>query len=154
MSEENKIGGEQVIMQATVKNPNKKPQVVKLNEAHATMDIAKNLIQDYTFLLTMSVIKTMFRQIKNPDEVLNSIYSSWEKRMSAQLAEETENYQKAIMDALQDSNAEASKETADGMKEYFDSYCRVRDNAVKMAKDAIVDINKLIKSEQPKKEGK
>ena len=44
MSEENKIGEEKVVMQTTVKNPNKKPQVLKLNEAHATMDIAKNLV--------------------------------------------------------------------------------------------------------------
>ena len=147
MSEENK--NEKVIMEAKVQNPNK-PKVAKLNEAHATMDIAKSLIQDYTFLLTMSVIKTMFSQIKNSDDVLKDIYNVWEKRMSIQLAEETENYKKAIIDAFKGSEVNITEEITNGVKEYFDCYCRVRDNAVKMAKEGIKDINKLIKDEPEK----
>ena len=154
MSEENKNNNERVILEATVKNPNKKPKVVKLNEAHATMDIAKNLIQDYTFLITMSVVKTIFRQLKNPDDVLNNIYETWEKRMSAQLAEETENYKKAIMDAFEGSESNVTEEVAKEIKEYMDSYCRVRDNAVKMAKDGIMEINKLIVEKPQNKEEK
>lgn len=146
MTEENK---EEVLVHTKIQNPNK-PKVAKLNEAHATMDIAKSLIQDYTFLLTMSVIKTMFAQIRNSDDVLKDIYNVWEQRMSAQLAEETENYKKAITDAFQGSEVNITEEVTNSIKEYFDCYCRVRDNAVKMAKEGIKDINKLIKNEPEK----
>ena len=152
MSEENK--NERVVLEATVKNPNKKPQVIKLNEAHATMDIAKNLIQDYTFLITMSVVKTIFRQLRNPDDVLKNIYETWEKRMSAQIAEETENYKKAITDAFEGSESNVTEEVAKEIKEYMDTYCHVRDNAVKMAKDGIMEINKLIIEKPQNKEEK
>lgn len=152
MSEENK--NERVVLEATVKNPNKKPQVIKLNEAHATMDIAKNLIQDYTFLITMSVVKTIFRQLRNPDDVLKNIYETWEKRMSAQIAEETENYKKAITDAFEGSESNVTEEVAKEIKEYMDTYCHVRDNAVKMAKDGIMEINKLIVEKPQNKEEK
>jgi len=132
---------EKVIMEAKIQNPNK--PVMKLNEAHASMDIAKNLIQDYTFMLTMSVVKTIFLNIKNREEILENLTNTWEKRMSAQISEESQNYEKAIHDAFENQGV-VSEETSKKIQEYMSTYCKVRDKAVAMAKDGVKDINKMI----------
>ena len=143
MSEENTNSNEKVIMEAKLQNSNK-PKVVKLNEEHATMDIAKNLIQDYTFLLTISAIKSLYAQVKNSEIVLNNIKKIWESRMSQQLAEETENYKKAIVDAFNGAEGNVTEEVANEIKEYMNTYCRVRDKAVELAKEGVDNISKLI----------
>ena len=74
--------------------------------------------------------------------------------MSAQIAEETENYKKAITDAFEGSESNVTEEVAKEIKEYMDTYCHVRDNAVKMAKDGIMEINKLIVEKPQNKEEK
>lgn len=155
MEDTNKeTSNEKVILETKVKNPNK-PPVMKLNEDHASMDIAKNLIQDYTFIVTMSAVKAMFANIKNSDQLLKDLYNSWEQRMSAQLAEETKNYSDAIYKAFEDQGT-VTEETSKKIKEYMDTFCRVRDKAVAMAKDGVNGINNMIfaktKTETEKKD--
>lgn len=149
---ENKENTEKVVLETTVKNPNKEP-VVKLNEAHASMDIAKNLIQDYTFILTMSVVKSILSNTKNAENIINNLTDVWEKRMSAQIAEETKAYETAIHQAFEGQGV-VSEETSKKIKEYMDMYCSVRDKAVAMAKDGVKGINNMIfsKSTEQKKE--
>ena len=139
------INEEKVILNAKVKNPNNK-SVIKLNEAHASMDIAKNLIQDYTFILTMSVVKSIMRTLKEPQKHIKNLTDIWETRMSAQLAEETKNYEDAIHKAF-DEQGEITEETSNKIKEYMDAFCKIRDNAVNMAKSGVGAINAMIFSD-------
>ena len=131
---------EHVLFEGTVKNENPN---LKINEQHATMDIAKSLIQDFTFIVTIACIKTVFVSNSECEKLMSGLKDVWTKRTSAQLAEETKKYEDAIFHAFENQTS-VSAETTEKMNNHLKTYCNVRDNAVAGATNAVDDIIKMI----------
>jgi hypothetical protein len=152
MSQEN----EKVIMEAKLEAP-KEENVLKvsINEQQASANIAKSLFQDFMTLITVVGLKAIFSKFPDRENFMQQLKEIWQKRNSVQLAEETKVFQSAIMDAFK-SESEIDAETTETINKQITSFNNTRDNAVKIATDAVDQIIKTIletpKSDETSKE--
>jgi hypothetical protein len=128
---------------------------VSINEQQASANIAKSLFQDFMTLITVVGLKAIFSKFPDRENFMQQLKEIWQKRNSVQLAEETKVFQSAIMDAFK-SESEIDAETTETINKQITSFNNTRDNAVKIATEAVDQIiNSILetpKSEETSKE--
>lgn len=123
-----------------------------LNSQRAAADIAKSLVQDYVLLITIACCKAVFQAMPHKKEVLDSLRTMWNERVSINLSTETKMFQDSLFNAM-NMEKNIDQKTTEKMNEQIQKFCITRDQSKKLADEAVNGIIETILAE-PKDDDK
>ena len=133
----------------------KKAVAEDINSQRAAADIAKSLVQDYILLITIACCKAVFQNMPHKKDVLDSLRSMWNERVSINLSTETKMFQDSLFHAM-NMQKEVDEKTTEKMNEQIQKFCITRDESKKLADEAVNGIIQTIlaepKDDTPKQE--
>jgi adenylate kinase family enzyme len=134
------MSNENVVMETKIQPPKEENNIkISINEQQAAANIAKSLFQDFLTLITVVGLRAIFSKFPNSQEVFAELKEVWKKRNSVQLAEETKVFQQSVLNAFK-SESEIDVETSEKINKQINSFNNTRDNAVKIATEAVDQI--------------
>lgn len=98
--------------------------------------MAKYLLEDFMFLLLITMMKLICSKMESPEICLNDLKNGWLERATAILESEKKKFQDSIFRAIQ-AQKTVDDEMQKRMNEFFNSYCLVKDNALNAATQAV-----------------